>query len=106
MRGYDLANITFVREETGWIVFDTGSTAETAKAALALVTAQFGERPVTAVVISHPHLDHYGGLKGLITEEDVRSGKVWLVAPEGLMEHAVSENVTTGNAMSRRSVLM
>lgn len=106
VRGYDLANITFIRGDTGWIVFDTGSTAETAKAALDLVTEEFGARPVVAVVYSHPHLDHYGGVKGLISEEDARSGKVRVIAPEGFMENAVSENVTTGNAMSRRSVLM
>lgn len=106
VRGYDLANITFVRGNTGWIVFDAGSTAETAKAALDLVTQQFGARPVVAVVYSHPHLDHYGGVKGLISEEDARSGKVRVITPEGFMENAVSENVTTGNAMSRRSVLM
>lgn len=106
VRGYDLANITFVRGDTGWIVFDVGSTAETAKAALDLVTEEFGARPVVAVVYSHPHLDHYGGVKGLISDEDARSGKVRVIAPEGFMEHAVSENVTTGNAMSRRSVLM
>lgn len=106
VRGYDLANITFVRGDTGWIVFDTGSTAETAAAAYELVTKQFGKRPVVAVVYSHPHLDHYGGVKGLISEEDVRSGKVQLIAPEGFMEHAISENVTTGNAMSRRAIFM
>lgn len=106
VRGYDLANITYVRGDTGWIAFDVGSSAETAKASYDLLSEQFGELPVVAVIVSHPHLDHYGGLKGLITEEDVRSGKVKLVAPEGFMEHAVSENVTTGNAMSRRSILM
>lgn len=106
VRGYDLANITFVRGDTGWIVFDTGSTAETAKAALDLVSEEFGPRPVVAIVYSHPHLDHYGGVKGLISDEDARLGKVRVIAPEGFMEHAVSENVTTGNAMSRRSVLM
>ena len=106
VRGYDLANVTYVRGATGWIVFDTGSTAETARATYDLVSEQFGKLPVVAVVISHPHLDHYGGLKGLISEEDVRSGKVKLIAPEGFMEHAVSENVITGNAMSRRSIFM
>ncbi|WP_303749203.1 alkyl/aryl-sulfatase [Stenotrophomonas pigmentata] len=106
VRGYDLANITFVRGKTGWIVFDVGSTPETATASYQLLTEQFGSHPIVAVVYSHPHLDHYGGVKGLINEQDVRSGKVRLIAPEGFMEHAVSENVTTGNAMSRRSVLM
>ena len=106
VRGYDLANITFIRGETGWIVYDVGSSAETAKAAYALVTEQFGARPIVAVIYSHPHLDHYGGVKGLVSEEDVRAGKVQILAPEGFMEHAVSENVITGNAMSRRATYM
>ena len=106
VRGYDLANFTFIRGDSGWIAYDVGSTAETAKAAYALLTEQFGERPIVAAIYSHPHLDHYGGIRGLISDEDVRSGKVQLIAPEGFMEHAVSENVITGNAMSRRSILM
>jgi alkyl sulfatase BDS1-like metallo-beta-lactamase superfamily hydrolase len=106
VRGYDLANITFIRGDTGWIVYDVGSSAETAKAALALVTEQFGERPVTAVIYSHSHLDHYSGVKGLVTEEDVASGKVRIIAPSGFMEHAVSEGVIAGNAMTRRATFM
>lgn len=106
VRGYDLANFTFIRGDTGWIAYDVGSTSETARAAFALLTEEFGELPIVAAIYSHPHLDHYGGIRGLVSDEDVRSGKVKLIAPEGFMEHAVSENVITGNAMSRRSILM
>jgi alkyl sulfatase BDS1-like metallo-beta-lactamase superfamily hydrolase len=106
VRGYDLANITFIRGDTGWIVYDVGSTVETAKAAYLLLTKHFGERPIVAVLYSHPHLDHYSGIKGLVSEEDVRSGKVRLIAPEGFMEHAVSEGVIAGSAMTRRATYM
>lgn len=106
VRGYDLSNITFIRSDTGWIVFDVGSTPATAKAALALVTEQFGERPVVAVVYSHSHVDHYGGVKGVVSEADVASGKVKVIAPKGFLEHAVSEGVIAGNAMSRRASYM
>ncbi|MBK0021650.1 MBL fold metallo-hydrolase [Ochrobactrum sp. S46] len=106
VRGYDLANITFIRGDSGWIVYDVGSTVETAKAAYQLLTKHFGERPIVAVLYSHPHLDHYSGIKGLVSEEDVRSGKVRLIAPEGFMEHAVSEGVIAGNAMTRRATYM
>lgn len=106
VRGFDLSNITFVRGDTGWIVFDVGSTAETAKAAFDLLTQKFGAKPIVAVIYSHPHHDHYGGVKGLITDEDVRSGKVRLIGPEGFMEAAVNEGVIAGNAMTRRSIFM
>lgn len=106
VRGYDIANITFIRGETGWIIFDVGSASETAKAAYDLVTEQFGERPVVAVMYSHPHVDHYSGVKGVVTEEDVKAGKVRIIAPEHFMEHAVSEGVIAGNAMSRRASYM
>jgi len=102
VRGFDLANITFVKGNTGWIVFDTLTNMETAQAALELVTEHLGERPIVAVVYSHNHADHFGGIRGLVKEEDVRSGKVKVIAPKGFMEHAISENVYAGNAMSRR----
>lgn len=106
VRGYDLANITFIRGDKGWLVFDIGSTPETAKAAYALVTEKFGQRPVTAIMYSHSHVDHYGGVKGLISEEAVAAGDVVVIAPEGFVEHAVSEGVIAGNAMTRRSIYM
>jgi alkyl sulfatase BDS1-like metallo-beta-lactamase superfamily hydrolase len=106
VRGYDLSNITFVQGETGWIVFDPLISVETAKAAYDLVTQHLGRRPVVAVVYSHSHVDHYGGVRGIVDDADVTSGKVQILAPEHFTEHAVSENVIAGNAMSRRAVYM
>jgi len=106
VRGYDLSNITFIQGETGWIVFDPLVSSETARAAYELVSGHLGKRPVVAVVYSHSHIDHYGGVKGVANEADVKAGKIKIIAPDGFMEHAISENVTAGNAMSRRSVYM
>jgi alkyl sulfatase BDS1-like metallo-beta-lactamase superfamily hydrolase len=102
VRGFDLANVTFVKGKTGWIVFDPATAAETARAALKLVDKHLGKRPVVAVVYSHSHADHFGGVRGIVKEEDVRAGKVQIIAPRGFMNHAVSENVYAGNAMNRR----
>ncbi|MFV1960686.1 MAG: alkyl/aryl-sulfatase [Acidimicrobiia bacterium] len=103
VRGFDLSNVTFIRGETGWIIFDTATAVETARAALAFVNSQLGERPVSAVVHSHSHVDHFGGVRGVVDNADVRSGKVPIIVPEGFMEHAVSEAVYAGNAMRRRA---
>lgn len=103
VRGFDLANISFIRGETGWIVFDPLTSRETAAAALALVTEHLGARPVVAVVYSHSHVDHFGGVRGVVDEADVKSGRVQVIAPVGFMEHAVAENVYAGNAMNRRA---
>jgi alkyl sulfatase BDS1-like metallo-beta-lactamase superfamily hydrolase len=102
VRGYDLANISFIKGNTGWIVFDPLTAKETAAAALKFINEKLGERPVTAVVYSHSHADHFGGVRGVVDETDVRSGKVPVIAPVGFMDYAVSENVYAGNAMSRR----
>jgi alkyl sulfatase BDS1-like metallo-beta-lactamase superfamily hydrolase len=102
VRGFDLANISFVKSNTGWIVFDPLTSAETARAALALVNQHLGERPVVAVVYSHSHGDHFGGVRGVVDEADVKSGKVKIFAPIGFMDHAISENVYAGTAMNRR----
>jgi len=102
VRGYDLANITFIKSDTGWIVFDPLTAKETAAAALKFINEKLGQRPVVAVVYSHSHADHFGGVKGVTTDEDVISGKVKIIAPSGFMDHAVSENVYAGNAMNRR----
>nr|WP_286154353.1 MULTISPECIES: alkyl sulfatase dimerization domain-containing protein [unclassified Mycobacterium] len=106
VRGYDLSNITFIKGNTGWIVYDTLISPETAKAALDLVNQKLGPRPIVAVIHSHSHVDHYGGVRGIINQADVDSGKVKVVAPQAFVEDAVSENVIAGNAMSRRAVYM
>jgi alkyl sulfatase BDS1-like metallo-beta-lactamase superfamily hydrolase len=102
VRGFDLANISFIRSDNGWIVFDPLTASETAAAALALVNEQLGERPVVAVVYSHSHGDHFAGVHGVVDVADVQSGKVPVIAPVGFLEHAVAENVYAGNAMNRR----
>ncbi|MCP5206524.1 MAG: MBL fold metallo-hydrolase [Hahellaceae bacterium] len=102
VRGYDLANISFIKGDTGWIIFDPLTAKETAAAALKFVNEQLGERPVVAVIYSHSHGDHFGGVRGVVDEADVKSGKVKIIAPEGFMHHAVAENVMAGNAMTRR----
>ncbi|MFN9030688.1 MAG: alkyl/aryl-sulfatase [Betaproteobacteria bacterium] len=103
VRGFDLANITFIRSNTGWIIFDPLTTSETARAALDFINEKLGKRPVVGVVISHSHVDHFGGVRGVVDEADVRSGKVALIAPEGFLNAAVAENVFAGNAMVRRT---
>lgn len=102
VRGFDLSNISFIKGDSGWIVFDPLTTRETAAAALALVTEKLGKRPVLAVVYSHSHADHFGGVRGVIDEADVKSGKVAVIAPAGFMDHAASEYVYAGAAMNRR----
>ncbi len=103
VRGFDLANISFIKGDTGWIVFDPLTCKETARAALELINGKLGKRPVIAVIYSHSHLDHFGGVRGVVDEADVKSGKVPIIAPAGFMKHAVVENVYAGNAMIRRS---
>lgn len=102
VRGFDLANITFVKGKTGWIVFDPLTAPETARAAKELLDKHLGKRPVVAVVYSHSHVDHWGGVRGIVDEADVRAGKVKIIAPRDFMAHAVSENIYAGNAMNRR----
>lgn len=102
VRGFDLANISFIKGDTGWIVFDPLTAKETARAALKLINEKLGERPVVAVVYSHSHADHFGGVRGVADENDVKNGKVQIIAPAGFMDHAVAENVYAGNAMNRR----
>ncbi|MEH0690888.1 MBL fold metallo-hydrolase [Vibrio cholerae] len=106
VRGYDLSNITFIQGDTGWIVFDPLISQETAKAALDFINSELGERPVVGVFYSHSHIDHFGGVRGIVDEQDVIDGKVTIMASPGFTEHAVSENVIAGNAMGRRAVYM
>jgi len=102
VRGFDLANISFIKSDTGWIIFDPLTSKETASAALKLVNEKLGKRPVVAVVYSHSHADHFGGVRGVIDEANVKSGEVKVIAPIGFMKAAVTENIYAGNAMSRR----
>ena len=103
LRGFDLANMTLVKGDTGWIIFDVLLTRETAAAALGFANQQLGERPVKAVVYSHSHADHYGGILGVTTREAVAAGEVQIIAPAGFLEESISESVYAGNAMSRRA---
>ena len=105
VRGFDLSNISFIKGDTGWIVFDPLVSKETARAALKLVNEKLGKRPVVAVIYSHSHGDHFGGVRGVVDEADVKSGKVQIIAPDGFMENAIAENVYAGNAMNRRMFL-
>ena len=102
VRGYDLSNMTIIEGETGWIIVDPLTSVATAKAALALVNKTLGERPVKAVLSTHSHADHFGGIRGIISDDDLTSGRVRFIAPEHFVEEAVSENVIAGNAMMRR----
>ena len=106
VRGYDISNISFIRSETGWIVVDPLTVAETAAAARALVDEAFGALPIVAVIYTHSHADHYGGIRGIVTDEEIASGKIRVIAPDGFLEAAISENVTAGPAMTRRAMYM
>ena len=114
VRGYDMANLTVIRGETGWIVFDPLMSVECSRAAMQLIEDNLGSYPVRAVVISHPHADHFGGILGVMDEgeaadaslpldEQLASGKIPIIVPEGFAEHAIAENVYAGKAMGRRA---
>ena len=103
VRGFDLANITFVKGDTGWIVIDTLGSNETARAALDLITDAVGKRPIKAIIYTHSHTDHFGGAGGLVTADEVTAGKVQVFAPKGFLASAVGENIIAGPAMQRRA---
>ena len=104
VRGYDISNVTFVAGATGWIVIDPLTAASTARAALALANEHLGERPVVAVIYTHSHADHFGGVEGVTTRDDVAAGRCRVIAPVGFLHEAVSENVIAGFAMTRRAL--
>ncbi|MBQ2967412.1 MAG: MBL fold metallo-hydrolase [Clostridia bacterium] len=114
VRGYDMANLTVIEGNSGRIVFDPLMTTECSKAAMELVEKNLGQKPIKAVIISHPHIDHFGGIKGVVSEEEIAdsslsieaqiaSGKIPIIVPEHFTAYAVSENVYAGKAMSRRA---
>jgi len=103
VRGYDLSNMTLIEGRTGWIVVDPLTVAETAAAAMALARRHLGDRPVSAVIFTHSHVDHFGGVDGVLPPG---AASVPVVAPAGFMEEATSENVLAGVAMGRRALYM
>lgn len=106
VRGLDLANMTLIEGEHGLIVMDPLLSVETARAGLAMYFRHRPQRPVVAVIYTHPHVDHFGGVRGVVGEADVKAGKVQVIAPQGFFEHAISENVLAGPAMKRRAQYM
>ena len=106
VRSFDLAHMTLIRGETGWIVIDPLTSAESSRAALDLADQYLGQRPVTAVIFTHSHIDHFGGVLGVINPEDVSAGKVAVIAPDQFVKAALSENVLAGNVMRRRANYM
>jgi alkyl sulfatase BDS1-like metallo-beta-lactamase superfamily hydrolase len=106
VRGFDLSNVTFVEGDTGILVIDPLISVETAAAALTLYRLHRGDRPVVGVVYTHSHVDHFAGVKGITTQADVDAGRCPIIAPDGFLEHAVSENIYAGTAMTRRAAYM
>ncbi|CAB4621932.1 unannotated protein [freshwater metagenome] len=103
VRGYDISNITFIKGTEGWVVIDPLTTEATARASYDLITAQLGHRPVTAVIYTHSHADHFGGVLGVTTQAEVDAGTCRVIAPVGFLHETVGENVIAGPAMNRRA---
>nr|WKF58851.1 Putative alkyl/aryl-sulfatase YjcS [Paraburkholderia busanensis] len=107
VRGYDLSVMSIIRGDTGWIVVDPLMTADVSSVVWKqLVVPHLGDKPITHVIYTHSHADHYGGVRGIVDEADLKAGKIKIVAPAGFTEAAVGENVIAGNAMSRRAAYM
>ncbi|MBY0544298.1 MAG: MBL fold metallo-hydrolase [Gammaproteobacteria bacterium] len=106
VRGYDLSVMSIIEGKTGYIIVDPLASMEPAKAAMDLVYKTLGKKPIIAVIYTHSHLDHFGGVKGVITQAEVSDGHVKVIAPEGFMEESISENIVAGNAMTRRAMYM
>lgn len=103
LRGFDLANMTVIESDSGLIVIDPLTAAETARTALEFYFRHRPKKPVVAVIYTHSHLDHFGGVRGVIDEEEVKAGRVAIYAPQGFLDEAISENVFAGTAMLRRA---
>ncbi|MBY6094132.1 alkyl/aryl-sulfatase [Ferrimonas balearica] len=106
LRGFDLANMTLIESDNGWIVVDPLTSKESAKVALEFAFTELERKPITAIIFTHAHIDHFGGALALASLEQVQSGEVPVIAPEGFMEAATSENIIAGVAMGRRAQLM
>ncbi|MDX1383276.1 MAG: alkyl sulfatase dimerization domain-containing protein, partial [Thermoanaerobaculia bacterium] len=106
VRGHDLSVVSFVVGDSGYIVIDPLISAETARASLELVLEHVGRQPVVAVIYTHNHVDHYGGVEGVVSREAVAAGEVPVLAPEGFVAATIAENVLAGNAMLRRASYM
>ena len=106
LRGFDLANMTIIEGQTGWIVVDPLTARETSAAALAFARQHLGNKPIVGVIFTHSHVDHFGGVLGVISPQQVQDGDLQIVAPEGFMEESTSENVMAGSTMSRRAIYM
>src|SRR2546423_9354210 len=104
LRGFDVGNMTLIEGKTGWIVVDALTCRESAAAALAFARKHLGDKPVSAIVFTHSHIDHFGGAMGVLSAREVAERNIPVVAPEGFMEEATSENVMVGTAMGRRSL--
>jgi alkyl sulfatase BDS1-like metallo-beta-lactamase superfamily hydrolase len=103
LRGFDISNMTLIEGKSGWIVVDPLTAREVAGAAIAFARKHLGDKPVSAIIYTHSHIDHFGGVLGVTTAEEVAARKIPIIAPEGFMEEATSENVMVGVAMGRRS---
>jgi len=106
VRGYDLANMTIIEGETGWILVDPLTAKETATAAMQLVRSKLDNKPVVAIIFTHSHVDHFGGVLGIVSAEEVAKRNIRIIAPDGFMQEATSENLIAGTAMGRRAMYM
>ena len=106
VRSFDIANMTLIRGDSGWLVIDPLTSEESSRAALELANRHLGRRAVQAVIITHSHADHFAGIYGVITPEQAASGQLPILAPEGFVQEALSENVMAGNVMNRRATYM
>ncbi len=106
VRSFDIANMTLIRGERGWVIIDPLTSAESSRAALELANQHLGERPVTGVIITHSHADHFAGILGVVSAAEVDDGSVPIIAPQHFVQEALNENVLAGNVMGRRATYM
>ena len=106
LRGFDLANMTLIEGKNGWIVVDPLTAKETSARAWAFAMQHLENKPISAIIFTHSHIDHFGGATGILSPEEAAADKIRIIAPDGFMEEAVSENVIAGIAMSRRALYM